>query len=717
MSTCFVTGATGFIGRHLVARLLARPDCERVYVLVRSQSRERLAAITARWPEQRKVVPVVGDLTAPALGVDLGELAGAVDHVLHLGAVYDLTRDLDSHRAANVDGTRNVIDFAGAVGARWLHHVSSIAVAGAHRGRFAETDFDLGQRLPTPYHQTKFAAEKLVREQDVVPWRVYRPSAVVGDSRTGEMDKIDGPYYFFPAIALLAGLPVAPAWLPLVAPDLGATNLVPVDHVAAAIDHLMHAEAPSGSTFHLTNAEPQSITEVYNALAEAAGAPRVALTAPGWLSAPARAAVAALARTSADDPVRAAVLTELGVPPEVLPHLTLPTTFDNAATRAALAGTGIEPPPLREYAGALWRYWADHLDQDRAGRRRSARGELGHVPRISFLLRGAQAPPRRVAPTPPSNTGMGTRARLARRHLDPRSRRKRPTGHDLAGRRVLITGASSGIGRATALAVARHGAVPLLVARRAEELDKVVAEIVAAGGAAVSYPCDLTDGEAVDALLKQVLAEHAGVDMVVNNAGRSIRRSVLLSVDRLHDYERTMALNYFAPLRLILGLLPHMAERRFGHIVNVSTMGVQTNTPRFSAYLGSKAALDAFSRVAAGETVGDGVTFTSVRMPLVRTPMSGATKVYDAFPAATPERAADLVVRALVERPEEVNLRSGVLADLARRVAPRTGRAVAHLAYRALPESAPEARGRQAAVPPLASVAAGLTRLLRNAVR
>ncbi|MFD9738100.1 SDR family oxidoreductase [Umezawaea sp. NPDC059074] len=610
MTTYFVTGATGFLGRRLLATLLDRPACERVFALVRPSSVGKL-------PPHAKLTEVVGDLTAPIEGEH-------VDHVVHLGALYDLTGSLEDHTAANVVGTERVVEFAKRVDARWLHHVSSIAVAGDHVGRFTEDDFDLGQRLTSPYHATKFAAERIVREQDV-PWRVYRPGAVVGDSRTGEIDKVDGPYYFFPALAAVARVP---SWLPLVGPNAGAANLVPVDFVVTALDRLIHADVEPGRTFHLTAPKPQPLAEVYNALARAARAPRIAVTAPITLP----------TRTGA---VGTAVLAELGVPAVVLPHLTVAADFDSTATRAV---TGLEPPAFDTYAGALWRYWSRHLDPDRAAR-----------------------------------------------------------GPRLAGRTVLITGASSGIGRATALAVARRGAVPLLVARRADELTKVVEEIHAAGGTAHAYPCDLTDGDAVAALVKQVLAEHEGVDMLVNNAGKSIRRSVVLSVDRLHDYERTMALNYFAPLRLILGLLPHMAERRQGHVVNVSTMGVQVNTPRFSAYLGSKAALEAVSRVAAAELVADGVTFTSVRMPLVRTPMIGPTKAYDAVPALTPEQAAELVVRALVERPEEVNRPFGVFAEMARKVAPRTSRAVAHLAFRVFPDDS---------TPPLASVAAGLTRLV-----
>jgi short-subunit dehydrogenase len=660
MSTYFVTGATGFLGSRMVDRLTARPDCTAVYVLVRARSRERLERMSRTWTRPHLVVPVLGDLTEPGLGVDLDEVPQPLDHILHFAAVYDLTTNEQANRAANVEGTRHVIAFAGLVGAKWLHHISSVAVAGAHPGTFTEADFDLGQPLPSPYHATKFEAERLVREQNVVPWKVYRPSAVVGDSRTGEMDKIDGPYFFLPAITRLAALP---ARLPLVMPDLGATNIVPVDYVVDATEHLMHVDAPSGTTYHLVSPEPQPLSDVYNAMAAAVGAPKVVATMPGLLSTGLRGAGRALAglATAAIDRLpggrraRHAVLTEIGIPPEVLPHLGMVPTFDSTATQDALADTGLSVPPFRQYAPRLVRYWRDHLDPDRA-RRGAGRG-------------------------------------------DP-----------LAGRRIVITGASSGIGRATAIAVAKRGAIALLVARREDELDKVRAEIVTAGGTALVYPCDLTDAEAVDALAKRILVDNGAVDMLVNNAGRSIRRSVALTVDRMHDYERTMALNYFAPLRLTLALLPHMRERQFGHVVNVTTMGLQTDTPRFSAYLASKAAIEEFGLVAGRELLGDNVTFTSVRMPLVRTPMIGPTRAYQGLPSISAEQAADMVVHALVHRPVIASRRSGRAAELATLATPKTARRVAHLAYRMMPESAPEARER--AKPPLATLAAILTRFV-----
>lgn len=273
-------------------------------------------------------------------------------------------------------------------------------------------------------------------------------------------------------------------------------------------------------------------------------------------------------------------------------------------------------------------------------------------------------------------------ARLPGAHLDS----------PLRGRTVLVTGASSGIGEATAIAVAERGAVPILVARRAEELSRVVAQIEAAGGSAFGYACDLTDGPAVDRLVERVLREHGGVDMLVNNAGRSIRRSLELSYDRIHDFERTMAINYFAPVRLVLGLLPHMVEQRSGHVVNIVTWGVQVKAPKFAAYIASKTALDTFSRIAGRETYGAGVTFTNLRLSLVRTEMIGPTDVYRRAPALTPVQAAARVVRALEDRPVTVNTLAGSIAEILNLVAPRFSDMVSHVTAKRFPDSPAAAR-------------------------
>ena len=263
------------------------------------------------------------------------------------------------------------------------------------------------------------------------------------------------------------------------------------------------------------------------------------------------------------------------------------------------------------------------------------------------------------------------------------NRRHRP----IAGRRLLVTGASSGIGEATAREAARRGATVLLVARREAELDRVVAAIREAGGVADGYACDLTDDTAVEKLLTTVLEEHGGVDLLVNNAGRSIRRSLSASYDRMHDFRRTMEIDYFAPVRLMLGLLPGMVERGDGHVVNVLSWGVQVKAPKFTAYLASKTALDVFSRIAGRELYDDGVTFTNIRMPLVRTAMIGPSDVYRRSPALTPEQAAARVVRALEDRPITIDTVVGRVSEVLNLVMPRTSDMVSFRVARMFPDS------------------------------
>ncbi|WP_343061441.1 SDR family NAD(P)-dependent oxidoreductase [Nocardioides luti] len=276
-------------------------------------------------------------------------------------------------------------------------------------------------------------------------------------------------------------------------------------------------------------------------------------------------------------------------------------------------------------------------------------------------------------------------------------RLRRRLTHDptspLAGRTVLVTGASSGIGEATARAVAARGAHVLLVARRAEALEELRAEIVADGGRATAYPCDLTDLEAVDVLVERVLADHGTVDLLVNNAGRSIRRSLHLTHGRFHDFERTMAINYFAPVRLTMGLLPAMRAQRFGHVVNIVTWGVQMKAPKFSAYIASKTALDTWSRIASREAYGDNVTFTNMRFSLVRTAMSAPTEAY-AGRGETTEHAAARVVRALEDRPVTVGGWPGRVGEVLNLVAPRLSDALFWRFDRAFPDSA-AARGER----------------------
>ena len=633
----FVTGATGFIGRFLVEELLDHREGE-VFVLVRESSLPRMEALIRHWGTDR-VTPVVGDLATEALGVDpawVAEHRGQVEHFFHLAAIYDMTADDATNEAMNVGGTRHALALAGDLDVGCFHQVSSVAAAGELRGTFDETMFDEGQHLPSPYHRTKFESERIVREEGSVPWRVYRPSIVVGDSQTGAMDKVDGPYYFFGLMKTMRD--VLPAWLPLAGVDMGDTNVVPVDYVARAMDHLAHLPGRDGEAFHLVNPEPQPVVEMINAFCAAAGAPTFATGLDRGLTRRLPRAVQpsgllnAVGKNGALQAVLDLVTSRVGVPAEVLAHTSFTAVFDSRRTERALAGSGIAVPDLESYARTLYSYWEEHLDE--------------------------------------------TTAR------DPRIRAA------LQGKYVVITGASSGIGRVTAHKVAQAGGVPVLVARGKDKLEEVRAMIEVRGGQALVYPCDLSDLEAIDRLCEQLASELPSVDYVVNNAGRSIRRSLRLSHDRFHDFERTMQLNYFGAIRLVMGLLPTMQAQQRGHVVNVSSIGVQTNPPRFSAYVASKSALDSWSNVVASELVGDGITFTGIHMPLVRTPMIAPTKIYDKFPTISPAQAADLVVEAMVGRPHEIYTLLGNVGAVMHTVAPKATFRLLNMAYHVFPDSA-----------------------------
>jgi thioester reductase-like protein/short-subunit dehydrogenase involved in D-alanine esterification of teichoic acids len=626
-----VTGGTGFIGRRAVSRLLTTRSDAQVWVLVRRESLGRFEALASQpgqgWGE--RVKPLVGDLTAENLGLTdtvIDEL-GSIDHVLHCAAIYDITAGAAEQQAANVEGTRAVIGLAKRLDAT-LAHVSSIAVAGDYAGEFTEADFDIGQALPTPYHQTKFEAELLVRSAAGLNYRVYRPAVVVGDSRTGEMDKIDGPYYFFGVLAKLA---VLPALTPILLPDTGRTNIVPVDYVVDALVALLHAEGCDGRAFHLTAEKTIGLRGIYRGVAKAAGLPPLRGSLPRSVAAPVLK-VRGRARV-----VRNMAATQLGIPAQVFDLVDLAPTFVSEKTRNALQGTGILIPEFSSYAPRLWRYWAQHLDPDRA-------------------------------------------------------RRDDPQG-PLQGRHVIITGASSGIGRASAIAIAERGATVFALARNGAALDQLVAEIRANGGVAHAFTCDVTDSASVEHTVKDILGRFGHVDYLVNNAGRSIRRSVVNSTDRLHDYERVMAVNYFGAVRMVLALLPHWRERRFGHVVNVSSAGVQARNPKYSSYLPTKAALDAFSDVVGSEVLSDHITFTNIHMPLVRTPMIVPSHRLNPVPAISPERAAAMVVRGLVEKPARIDTPLGTLAEAGNYFAPRTSRRILHQLYLGYPDSA-AARGQ-----------------------
>jgi NAD(P)-dependent dehydrogenase (short-subunit alcohol dehydrogenase family) len=608
MSRSFVTGATGLLGRHLVPLLLARGGS--VSLLARrsrsADRADRLAVFRELAEQHRAELEIVeGDVTEPGLALSPGAVdVSRLDRVFHLAALYDLGADEQRLEAVNVGGTRHLLEWLVAGGFRGvLHHVSSIAVAGDYAKRFTEEMLDAGQRHPTAYHRTKHDSERLVREEARLASRIYRPGAIVGHSKTGEMDRIDGAYYLFRAVHAVRD--AAPRWVTLPGIDAARVQMVPVDFVAAAIDAIAHRPGLDGTTFHVVDPQTPRFRTTWNLVAGAAGAPSMGkprLAAAGkWLP-----ALGALGQLGSVRFFRALALESVGVPPVVHDAQNREVEYDTTNLEAALDGSGIVCPPQATYVEALWDYYVRHLDPKR----------------------------------------------------DP-VRRARET---LSGKVVLVTGASSGIGESLSLYCAEVGATVVLVARREDELARVHGAIVTAGGAASYVVADLADHEACDRAVRTTIERHGRVDVLVNNAGRSIRRPLVESLDRFHDLERVMQINYFGAARMIRGVLPGMIAAGGGVIVNVLSAGARMGSPRFGAYTASKAALGQLGDTLAAEHLHDGIRVVNAYLPWVRTPMMDATGKYRDTDAMSPDAAARHIVDGIVDRSQHL-----VSADVRRR--------------------------------------------------
>ena len=640
----FVTGATGFIGKRLVAKLLTRPDAV-VHFLTRAVELPRLQELYEYWgTDATRVIPIVGDLTQPELGVakaDVEKVKGTIEHFFHLAAIYDLKASAEDQQRANVDGTRNTVRLAEEIGARHFHLVSSIASAGLFEGLFREDMFEEAENLDNPYFRTKHDSEGIVRKECKVPWRIFRPAIVVGDSRTGEMDKIDGPYYFFKLIQKMRRM--FPSWMPTIGIEGGRINVVPVDFIVAAMDHIAHLENEDGNCFHLTDPTPMRVGDLLNTFARAAHAPEMAMRVNaallGFIPRSMRKAMFALTPVRR---IRNAVMKDLGLPDDILDFVNYPTRFDCRETQRALKGTGIAVPPLDSYAWRLWDYWERHLDPDLF---------------IDQTLRG-----------------------------------------QIEGKVVLVTGGSSGIGKATVRKMAEGGAIAVTIARDAQALEETRREFEANGLRLITHAVDVANPEQCAAFVKLMTEEYGGVDILVNNAGRSIRRGIENSFDRFHDFERTMEVNYFGALRLTMGFLPGMIAKRKGHVINISSIGVLTNAPRFSAYVASKAAMDAWARCAASEFADRGIEFTTINMPLVKTPMIAPTKLYDQVPTLSPDDAADMIVEAIIHKPVRIATRLGIFGALLHSLTPKAAQIMMNTSFRMFPDSSAAAQKKPESV-------------------
>ena len=637
--TYFVTGASGFIGKRLVKKLLGRKNTT-VYFLIRAESKKKLSKLMDFWGDEaaKRCIPLVGDIAKPGLGLstaDKTKIKGKIKHFFHLAAMYDMAASAQDNETANVTGTENAVALANEIKAGLFHHMSSIAVAGNYEGVFREDMFDEAKDyLDHPYMQTKHESEALVRKNCDMPWRAYRPGVVLGDSKTGEIDKIDGPYYFFKLIQKMRAM--LPPWMPAIGIEGGRMNMVPVDFVVDATDHIAHSTDKSlnKKAFHLTDPAPLRIGDSLNIFARAAHAPQMALRVnAALLGFIPQSVMKGMMSLPPIRRIKNAVVKDLGIPEDTLSFINYPVRFDCRETLKALEGTKIAVPDLESYAYKLWDYWERNLDPDLF---------------IDHTLKG-----------------------------------------QITGKVILITGGTSGIGQATAMKIAAAGTAKAVIVcgRDQEKIDDTLKLAKKLGVKVSAYPADVADEAGCKAFCAMLETKYGGVDILVNNAGRSIRRAIESSYDRFHDFTRTMDVNYFGALRITLGLIDGMVKKKKGHVINISSIGVLTNAPRFSAYVSSKAALDAWTRCAASEFADRGVSFTTINMPLVKTPMIAPTAIYNNVPTLSPEEAADMIIRAIVYKPVNIATRLGTSMQVLHALAPRIAQIVMNTSFRMFGDS------------------------------
>jgi len=645
-----VTGATGFLGTFLLEQLLKRNPASSIFCLTRASSKGRLHTMAKTrfgMDGAERVFALTGDVSAKNLGIDKKLLEvflthkTGVDHFFHLAASYDMNASDEVNEKANVLGTKYAIELANELSAACgtvFQYTSSIVVAGMFQGMFLEDNLVEGQEFDNPYARTKYEAEVMVREKCKATYRIYRPGVVVGHSQTGEAFKIDGPYFFFKPIQQLRKYCPSSVTLPCI--EGGTMPVVPVDYVVQAMDHLAHKEDKSldGKAFHLVDSSPPTLLEVMNILSKAAHGPQFSSRIATFASAliPKRMLNGLMDIPVIGNAPGFFAQNVFEIPEALVKYVSNACEWDDSETREALIGSGIRCRPFGEYAWRLWDYYERFMD----------------------------------------------------RSLD----KKKALVDEIKNKTVLITGASDGIGKRLASRLAASQAHVIIVARNKDKLDAVKKEMVAEGGSVSTYVADLSDEASTNKMVKKVLKDHGHIHYLINNAGRSIRRSVEYQCDpsRFHDFQRTIDLNYYGSLRCILGFLPSMREQKNGHIINISSIGCLTNAPRFSAYVASKAALDAFSGILANEVSTQGIKVTTVYMPLVATKMvvSPGNK-YDHMNLLSVDEASALIERAIVTKERRIDTPTGHYMRVANFLFPSLTESVLNRLYLMEPEKAP----------------------------
>ncbi|MFV2144871.1 SDR family NAD(P)-dependent oxidoreductase [Isoptericola sp. G70] len=589
-----VTGAAGFLGRQLLLELGDRHPAATILAVVRGGVEDELRAwLTERRGRTERLEVVVGDVTQERCGLDartVARLAATKTYVYHCAARYDLERpDPELDAQVNVDGTRTVLRLAEEVGAAGFSLMSSVAVAGTYHGVWTEEHLHETHAWRSSYASSKHRAEVLVHESTLPSRSVFRLGVLVGDELTGTYFKPDGVYSFFGAIRKIHE--AVPLGVPLPTIGWGAIPLCPVDHAARAVVALAAAPDDGLTVHHVFEDEVLRAGDIMRLVLEAAGRPRSAEVSwlghlvQGFNERAEHDGVLTQLKNDAID-----ILHDVGVPRYLVGELNQPTQFSNAATSARLAALGIGSPAFEQYASRTWHGWLAHE---------------------------ARAP--------------------GRRELE-----------FFRGKHVVMTGGSSGVGAGILRRLLEHGVASVVVlGRNRKRLDDVL-EYQPGAERVELVDCDLLDDASVGAAIDRLAQAGREVDLLVLSAGLSIDRPLRDMSADLEELSRMTQVNFVAPMRLVRALVPLMADRPDARVVTLSSIATQLDVPGFSMYSATKAALDQAFAVLPSELTGSGVSFVSVRLPLVKTPMTNVNIRLRNVPMLSVGAAVDMVVAATV---------------------------------------------------------------------
>ncbi|NEN79550.1 SDR family NAD(P)-dependent oxidoreductase [Nocardioides zeae] len=628
LATHLVTGAAGFLGRQLVLELLHRHARDRVVALVRDGEDELRGWLDARRADLARLEVIRGEVTAEQCGVaadQVSVLSGERVHMYHTAARYDLARaDAAQDEKVNVEGTRRALELAKTIAAASFAHVSTVMVAGRYQGIWTEEHYEEAPGWPTSYASSKHRAELLVRDSSVPVRGIYRLGVLVGDASTGSHFKEDGVYGFFEAIRSVDRS--VPRGLPLPTIGWGPIPLCPVDHAARAVVALA-ANADRGlAVHHVFEDDVLRADEIMRLVLEAAGRERILDLA--WVG----HAVQDFNERAEHDTVLTqlrddilAILRDAGIPQHLLAELHQPTQFSNDITSAHLRELGIESTMFTSYVSRIWYGWLAHRMRDACARRRAF----------------------------------------------------------FSGKHVVMTGGSSGIGAEMLRRMLDSGVASVVVlGRHAERVASVVAPHPERERVE-HLPCDLLDPEDVTSAVDQLLSDDRPIDVLVLSAGLSIDRRLLDMTDDLNELARMTQVNFLAPTHLIRGLVPLMEGRPDARVVTISTISTQLDVPGFSVYAATKAALDRVFSVLPAELAGKGISFVTVRLPLVKTPMTDVHVRLRDVPMLSVGRASEIVLAALETGDARAGTWLGSMFEVLQNLHPELARALSSIGWRA----------------------------------